>query len=123
MMMGGMYGMGMGMQGMREVDSEKTNLFPRLKKPLDLWLTESYIGMDSDEDGFDDHDEKLTGHDPENPSDTPTQKEVDTANSAIMAANIEALRRGRRKRGKMSSAVLKVLKTATMMDFMIGKKN
>ena len=100
MMMGGMYGRGMGMQGMREVESEKTNLFPPLKKPLDLWLTESYIGMDSDEDGFDDHDEKLTGHDPENPDDTPTQKEVDNANSAIMAANIEALEKWEEEEGE-----------------------
>ncbi|MDP6279328.1 MAG: ankyrin repeat domain-containing protein, partial [Nitrospinota bacterium] len=98
MMMGGMYGMGM--QGMREDESEKTNLFPPLKKPMDLWLTESYIGVDSDEDGFDDHDEKLTGHDPENPSDTPTQKEVDNANSAIMAANIEALEKREEEEGE-----------------------
>ncbi|MDP7010004.1 MAG: ankyrin repeat domain-containing protein, partial [Verrucomicrobiota bacterium] len=100
MMMGGMYGMGMGMQGMREDESEKTNLFPPLKKPMDLWLTESYIGVDSDEDGFDDHDEKLTGHDPENPSDTPTQKEVDNANSAIMAANIEAFEKREEEEGE-----------------------
>jgi hypothetical protein len=79
----GMMGMGgMGMQGMREDESEKTNLFPPLKKPLDLWHTESDIGVDSDEDGFDDHDENLTGHDPENPNDTPTQKEVDAAEAA-----------------------------------------
>ena len=79
----GMMGMGgMGMQGMREDESEKTNLFPPLKKPLDLWYTESDIGVDSDGDGFDDHDENLTGHDPENPNDTPTQKEVDAAEAA-----------------------------------------
>ena len=79
----GMMGMGgMGMQGMREDESEQTNLFPPLKKPVDLWLTESDVGVDSDEDGFDDHDENLTGHDPENPNDTPTQKEVDAAEAA-----------------------------------------
>ena len=79
----GMMGMGgMGMQGMREDESEKTNLFPPLKKPVDLWLTESDVGVDSDEDGFDDHDENLTGHDPENANDTPTQKEVDAAEAA-----------------------------------------
>jgi ankyrin repeat protein len=87
----GMMGMGgMGMQGMRENESKKTNLFPPLKKPLDLWRTESDIGVDSDEDGFDDHDEKLTGHDPENPNDTPTQKEVDAAKSKMLTANIQA---------------------------------
>ena len=32
--------------------------------------------------GFDDHDENLTGHDPENSNDTPTQKEVDAAEAA-----------------------------------------
>jgi hypothetical protein len=97
----GMMGMGgMGMPGMREDESEKTNLFPPLKKPLDLWHTESDIGVDSDEDGFDDHDEKLTGHDPENPNDAPTQKEVDNANSAIMAANIEALEKREEEEGE-----------------------
>jgi hypothetical protein len=79
----GMMGMGgMGKQGMREDESEKTNLFQPLKKPVDLWFTESDVGVDSDEDGFDDHDENLTGHDPENPNDTPTQKEVDAAEAA-----------------------------------------
>ena len=78
----GMMGMGgMGMQGMREDEFEKTNLFPHLKKPLDLWHTES-DRIDSDEDGFDDHDEKLTGHDPDKPNATPTQKEVDAAEAA-----------------------------------------
>ncbi|MDP7178937.1 MAG: ankyrin repeat domain-containing protein [Verrucomicrobiota bacterium] len=81
-MMGpGMGGMGMGGMGMREDESEKTNLFPPLKKPVDLWFTES-DRIDSDEDGFDDHDENLTGHNPENPNDTPTQKEVDAAETA-----------------------------------------
>ena len=77
----GMGGMGMGGMGMREDESEKTNLFPPLKKPVDLWFTES-DRIDSDEDGFDDHDENLTGHNPENPNDTPTQKEVDAAETA-----------------------------------------
>lgn len=33
-------------------------------------------GTDSDADGFDDYDENITGHDPENPDDTPTKEEV-----------------------------------------------
>jgi|GEM_PF-4664541 len=41
------------------------------------------IGVDSDGDGFDDYDEKITGHDPEDPEDTPTQEEVDAAASQL----------------------------------------
>ena len=42
-------------------------------------LGEFGIGVDSDNDGFDDYDEQLTGHDPKNSKDTPTQQEVDKA--------------------------------------------
>ena len=44
---------------------------------------ENDLGVDSDGDGFDDYDEKITGHDPEDPDDTPTQKEVDAAVSQL----------------------------------------
>ena len=37
------------------------------------------VGVDSDGDGFDDYDEKITGHDHEDPNDTPTESEVDEA--------------------------------------------
>ena len=44
------------------------------------------VGTDSDADGFDDYDENITGHDPENPNDTPTKEEVsevETINSRL----------------------------------------
>ena len=44
---------------------------------------ENDLGVDSDGDGFDDYDEKITGHDPEDPEDTPTQEEVDAAASQL----------------------------------------
>ncbi len=34
------------------------------------------VGTDSDRDGFDDYDERITGHDPKNPNDKPTKEEV-----------------------------------------------
>ena len=38
---------------------------------------------DSDGDGFYDSEEKLTGHDPNDPDDRPTQEEVDRASFGI----------------------------------------
>ncbi|MEC8989171.1 MAG: ankyrin repeat domain-containing protein, partial [Verrucomicrobiota bacterium] len=67
------YGM-MGMGGMDMPDFEEEEL--------------EGIGVDSDEDGFDDYDENLVGTDPENPNDTPTQEQVDTAQAEKDAAEI-----------------------------------
>ena len=36
-------------------------------------------GVDSDGDGFDNYDELLTGHDPQDPNDTPKHMEVEDA--------------------------------------------
>ncbi|MDP6527013.1 MAG: ankyrin repeat domain-containing protein, partial [Kiritimatiellia bacterium] len=67
------YGMmGMGGMGMSEFEEEEFE----------------GIGVDSDEDGFDDYDENLVGTDPDNPDDAPTQEQVDTAQTEKDAAEI-----------------------------------
>ena len=67
------YGMmGMGGMGMPEFDEEEFE----------------GIGVDSDEDGFDDYDENLVGTNPEDSNNTPTQEQVDTAQAEKAAAEI-----------------------------------
>ena len=47
-------------------------------------------GTDSDADGFDDYDENITGHDPENPNDTPTKVEVNVVEAANSRLHIRS---------------------------------
>ncbi|MBT3913645.1 MAG: hypothetical protein HOF22_10705, partial [Verrucomicrobia bacterium] len=77
--MPGMMPYGMGMPGMG------MNPFGGMGMPE---FDEEGIGVDSDEDGFDDYDENLVGTNPEDPNDTPTQEQVDTAQVAKDAAQI-----------------------------------
>ena len=78
-------GMGMGMMGMPGMGM---NPFGGMGMPE--FDEEEYegIGIDSDEDGFDDYDENLVGTNPENPDDTPTQEQVDTAQAEKDAVEI-----------------------------------
>ena len=47
-------------------------------RPDDNWeMEDDLIGVDGDGDGWDAYDEKITGHDDQDPDDMPTQEEVD----------------------------------------------
>ena len=49
-------------------------------RPDDNWeMEDDLIGVDEDGDGWDAYDEKITGHDDQDPDDMPTQEEVDAA--------------------------------------------
>ncbi|MDD9867522.1 MAG: hypothetical protein OXS32_14350, partial [Verrucomicrobiales bacterium] len=58
---------------------------------------EKGLGVDLDGDGFDEHDELLTGHSDDDPDDTPTQDEVDEALAAREKIN-EDWRSSRRRK-------------------------
>ena len=49
-------------------------------RPDDNWeMEDDLIGVNEDVDGWDAYDEKITGHDDQDPDDMPTQEEVDAA--------------------------------------------
>ena len=54
------------------------------KEKLDAEREEAdeFSTVDSDDDGFYDYEEELTGHDPNDPDSKPTQEEVDAAEAA-----------------------------------------